>query len=76
MLTVHTVLAHGRIFIHVLVKLVHLVLSVIEVVEDDPNQGTCNNRSDGETSKHPHDGGIVQERVQRLGNGGTESVGK
>src|SRR5690242_6620544 len=68
--------AQSRVHVVVLVKGVHLVLGVVEVVEQDPDQAAGNERSDSQTAEHPHDRGVVQEGVQRLGDGGSERVGE
>jgi hypothetical protein len=69
-------LAHNGVAVNVLIKRVHLVLGVVEVVENDPDQAAGNEGSNGETAEHPHDRRVVQQRVERLGDGGTECVGE
>jgi hypothetical protein len=73
---VDTAPAKGRVLIVVLVKSVHLVLSLVKVVEENPDQATSNERSNGQTAEHPHDRGVVQERVESLGDGRSERVGE
>lgn len=73
---VNALSAQSRVLIVVLVKSVHLVLGVVEVVEHDPNQATSDERSNCQTAEHPHDRGIVKERVERLRDGGSEGVGE
>lgn len=68
--------AQSRVHVVVLVKGVHLVLGVVEVVEQDPDQAAGNERSDSQAAEHPHDRGVVQEGVQRLRDGGSERVGE
>lgn len=73
---VDTAPTESRVLVVVLVKSVHLVLSLVEVVEDDPDQATGDEGSNSKTAEHPHDRGIVQERVESLRNGRAESVGE
>jgi hypothetical protein len=75
-ISVYTALPHYRIFVHIRVKLVHLILSVVEVVEQNPDNATSNERRTGKTSKHPLDLGVNDKRVESLGDGRSESVGE
>jgi hypothetical protein len=73
---VDTVPAKGRVLVVVLVESVHLILSIVEVVEDNPDQAAGNERSNGQTAEHPHDRRVVQERVESLRDGRSERVGE
>jgi hypothetical protein len=74
--SVNTGTAQRLIFIIVHIKPVHFVLHVVEVVEQDPDGAAGDERGNSQTAEHPHDRGIVQERVERLGDGGSEGVGE
>jgi hypothetical protein len=69
-------LAHNRLAVNVLVERVHLVLGVVEVVEQDPDGAAGNKGCNGQTAEHPHDRGVVQQRVEGLGDGRAEGVGE
>lgn len=68
--------AQSRVLIVILVKRVHLILSLVEVVEQDPDRAAGDERSNSQTAEHPHDRGVVEERVECLGDGGSERVGE
>lgn len=74
--SVYTAPPQGLILVVVLVKLVHLVLSLVEVVEQNPDEATSDERCNGKTSKHPLNLGVNDKRVESLGDGRSESVGE
>ena len=74
--SVHTAPPQGWVLVVILVKLVHLILSLIEVVEQNPDDAASDERRNSKTSKHPLDLGVDDKRVERLGDGRSESVGE
>jgi hypothetical protein len=75
-MTANTTPPERRVLVNVLVKLVHLVLCIIEVVEQDPDGATSKERRHRQTNKHPLNRRVVQERVEGLSDGGSEGVGE
>lgn len=72
----HTSPPQSRVLVVVLVQSIHLLLSVVEVVEHDPDHATGNETGNSHTDEHPLDGRVVEHGVQGLGDGGTEGIGK
>jgi hypothetical protein len=74
--SINAALAHDWVLIIILIKLIHLILSIVQVMEQDPDGTSSKETSNRQPSKHPHDRGVVQQRIQRLGNGGAKGVGE
>jgi hypothetical protein len=73
---VHAAPPQSLVLVIVTVKLVHLVLGVVEVVENDPDKTSSNERGDCQANVHPLNLGVDQYGVESLRDGGSESVGK
>jgi hypothetical protein len=74
--SINTALAHNRVLVIVLVKLVHLIFSLVQVMEQDPDGASSKETGNRQSSKHIHDRRVVQQRVECLGDGGAEGVGE
>lgn len=75
-LIMHTRPPQRRISIIILIHSIHLLLGIIQMVEQNPNQASSNETRDRDTDVHPLDSGVVQDGVQRLGDGAAEGVGE
>jgi hypothetical protein len=72
----HTGSPKGRILVDILVERVHLILSVVVVVEQDPDDASSDETGNSKTDVHPLDLGVDKHGVERLGDGGSECVGE
>ena len=72
----HTAPPECWVLVVVLIQHVHLVLLSVEVVEQPPDKASSDERSARETSKEVLDRRVVENGVEGLGDGGSESVGK
>jgi hypothetical protein len=74
--SMYTAPPQSLVLVVVLVKLVHLILGGIEMVEQDPDCTSGNETSYRQTNVHPLNCGIVENWVQCLRDSGSEGVGE
>jgi hypothetical protein len=75
-LSLHTGSPERLILVNILVERIHLVLSIVVVVEQDPDEASSDETRYGQTNVHPLDLRVDEDGVERLGDGGSEGVGE
>lgn len=75
-LCMHAASPERRILVDILVERVHLILSVVVVMEQVPDKASSDETRHSQTNVHPLDLGVDEHRVECLGDGGSKGVGE
>jgi hypothetical protein len=74
--TMDTAPPERLVLVDILVERVHLVLGVVVVVEQVPDEASSDETGHSQTNVHPLDLGVDKNWVERLRDGGSEGVGE